>query len=139
MGRAAVGQFKRLKDESGRFGLLAQHLPIVPARVAPFADLLLIEGLQLRLKQGQLVELVVLGNRGLPPGRCLDRLDLAVAPGHRVGDSRLQAALHRRGKRLIKGCLGLLDAGGQDVLAGHGRKRDGGQQATDYNNEDEST
>jgi hypothetical protein len=59
--------------------------------VTAVGDLLLIGGLELEAELGQFVQLVVVGNRRLPPGRRLDRAGLAVAPEHGVGRALVQA------------------------------------------------
>jgi len=113
-------------------------MDLAEQRIAALANLHLVEGGQIRLQQAQFLELVVLGDRCLPPGRRFDRLYLAEAPHHRVGDRLLQAASDGAAQRLTEGALGMPDRAGKEVLARHGRERYGGQQAANDPNEDQT-
>src|SRR5205085_6065372 len=141
--------FQRLEDESGRFRLLAQQLPVVPARIAPLAGLLLIDALQINIVNdaaesflGQhqtrlyLLQLAGREDRLLAYLRFVERED-----GERADDVRLAVIVHvapvgaRRGLeheavRVEQNCLCRRpEKFLPDIAAGRGEINDGWRHA----------
>src|SRR6202022_3529353 len=93
---------------------------------------------QIGIELIQGVELAVFGDRLLPPRRRLDGLDLGVSPGQGVGRSLVQPPTDGISQRLVEANLRPLDATGKDVFARNRRKRDGGQQSANRENENQT-
>src|SRR6266550_7382164 len=86
----------------------------------------------------QLIQLAVFDDRGLPPGGRLDRAHLRVLPDELIRPVRVEPAPDGGRQGLVEAGLRLPYAPGEDVLAGNRRKRYGGQQPTDDENEDQT-
>src|SRR2546423_15096035 len=93
-------------------------------RIPALVDLFLVGRAQIAIETTQRVELAVFRQWQLPPGRCLDGLDLHIAPGQGVGGPLVQSPTDRVRQRLVEGNLRPADIAGEEVLAAARRGRD---------------